>query len=59
KSMRLLADGSDIPVRVWKGTAQYGDFLYVNFGERATATYPLPDDRDTVVEIILKDSLTG
>ena len=54
-SMRLLTDGSYLPLRIWKGTPQYGDFLYVNFGERASATYPLPDNRDTVIEIVLKD----
>ena len=59
ESMRLLTDGSYVPIRTWKGTTQYGDYLFVSFGdyigERASATYPLPDDRDTVIEIILKE----
>ncbi len=54
-SMRLLADGTDIPVRQMKTAQQYGDYLYVNFGSDPLATYPLPDDRDTVIEIILKE----
>ena len=58
KSMRLLHDGSDIPIREWKGTAQYGDYLFVSFGgnieERTSAIYPLPDDCDTVIEILTK-----
>lgn len=56
-SMRILADGSDIPVRQMKAAAPYGDFLFVNFGSDPTATYPLPDDRDTVIELVLKSNV--
>ena len=55
----VMCDGSDLPVREWKGTAQYGDFLFVSFGgnigSRTSAIYPLPDDCDTVIELLLDD----
>ena len=59
ESMRILSTGTDVPLREWKGTAQYGNYLFVSLGgniaERSSAIYPLPDDSDTVIEIILKN----
>jgi len=55
ESMRLLADGSEIQIHPTKANSQYGEYLYINFGEDPNATYPLPNDKDTVIEIILKE----
>lgn len=52
-SIRLLKDGSEIPVtRPWN-THDYPEDLFFNFGIPDGATYPLPDDIDTVVELEL------
>jgi len=59
ESIRLLADKSEIQIHPTKAAIQYGDFLYINFGEDPNATYPLPNDKDTVVEIILQDQSLG
>ena len=55
ESMRLLADGSEIQIHPTRANSQYGEYLYINFGEDPNATYPLPNDKDTVIEIILKE----
>jgi alpha-L-fucosidase len=51
----LLADGSEVFVsRPWNA-AMYPDDAYFNFARPEHFTYPLPDERDTVVEIVLND----
>ncbi len=51
--IRLLADGSELrPIESW-ATSLWSDLLFVNFGADPIASYPLPDDVDTVVEIEL------
>jgi alpha-L-fucosidase len=55
KHARLLADGSEVFVsRPWNA-AMYPDDAYFNFARPEHFTYPLPDERDTVVEIVLND----
>ncbi|MFC4599541.1 alpha-L-fucosidase [Cohnella hongkongensis] len=55
KRARLLADGAELYVsRPWNA-ALYPDDAYFNFGKPEHFTYPLPDERDTVVEIVLED----
>lgn len=55
KHARLLSDGSEIFVsRPWN-TAMYPNDAFFNFSTPEHFTYPLPDDRDTVVEITLKE----
>jgi len=54
KKIRLLSDNSEIkPVDAWN-TSEYNDYLFINFGEPAHLTYPLPNEIDTVVELELK-----
>ncbi|MGE5559775.1 MAG: alpha-L-fucosidase [Chloroflexota bacterium] len=51
---RLVADGSEIRfVDAWN-TKQFEDSLFINFGPEGTATYPLPDEIDTVVRLDLR-----
>lgn len=55
KSARLLADGSELFVtRPWNATL-YPNDAFFNFAQPEHFTYPLPDERNTVIEIILKD----
>ncbi|MFC4305066.1 alpha-L-fucosidase [Cohnella boryungensis] len=55
KHARLLADGSEVFVsRPWNA-AMYPDDAYFNFARPEHFTYPLPDERDTVVEIVLNN----
>lgn len=50
---RLLADGSELRfINAWN-TKEFPNDLFINFGPSESATYPLPDDTDTVVEIEL------
>lgn len=53
RSMRLLSDGRALErVQTWL-TDGYPDTVFVGFGPVHTATYPLPDDADTVIAIDL------
>jgi alpha-L-fucosidase len=54
KSIRLLSDGSEIVLSKPWNTVDYPDDFFFNFGIPDGATYPLPDEIDTVVEIELK-----
>ncbi|QHT58568.1 alpha-L-fucosidase [Paenibacillus lycopersici] len=52
---RLLADGSELFVtRPWNAKL-YPDDAFFNFAQPEHFTYPLPDERDTVVELTLND----
>ncbi|MFC5453101.1 alpha-L-fucosidase [Paenibacillus aestuarii] len=54
KQARLLADGSEVFVtRPWN-TAQYPHDAFVSLAMPAHASYPLPDRRDTVIELELE-----
>ena len=53
KKARLLADGSEIKFCNGWNTKEFAKDLFINFGPVDTATYPLPDDIDTVVELEL------
>lgn len=56
KRVTRLSDGS----RVMRGeawnTAMYTDTAFVSLGENPVFSYPLPDEKDTVLQIELKDS---
>jgi alpha-L-fucosidase len=53
KKARLLADGAEVFLsRPWN-TAQYPKDAFFNFAKPEVYTYPLPDGRDTVVELEL------
>jgi alpha-L-fucosidase len=52
---RVLSDGSEVFVsRPWNAVMFPND-AYFNFARPEPLTYPLPDDRDTVVELTLVD----
>lgn len=52
---RLLADGSEVFVtRPWNAV-MYPDDAFFNFARPEHFSYPLPDDRNTVVELTLID----
>ena len=53
KSVRLLSDGSEILIsRPWNVT-EYPEDLFFNFSTPEASTYPLPDEIDTVVDLVL------
>jgi alpha-L-fucosidase len=55
KRIRLVSDGSELlPISAWS-TASWPDYLFINFGPDPVATWPLPDQVDTVVELELLD----
>jgi alpha-L-fucosidase len=49
--LRLLSDGSEVVLSDGWNTKEYGNDAFFQFGGSA---YPLPDESDTVVEIILR-----
>ena len=49
-----LSDGSEVNRGEAWNTALYQDVAFVSFGEDPVFTYPLPDEIDTVLKIILK-----
>jgi alpha-L-fucosidase len=55
KQARLLSDGSELFVsRPWSA-AMFTNDAFFNFSSPEVHTFPLPDDRDTVVELTLND----
>jgi alpha-L-fucosidase len=55
KQARLLSDGSELFIsRPWSA-AMYTKDAFFNFARPEVFSYPLPDDRDTVVELTLND----
>lgn len=54
-SMRLLSDGSEVKESFLWNLKEYAQHAYFFFDSMATDCYPLPDERDTVVEITLKE----
>ena len=50
-----LVDGSEVRRGEAWNTALYSDIAFVSFGEDPVFTYPLPDDKDTVLKIELKE----
>ncbi len=55
KLMRRLADGSEVKRGESWVTAAYEDIPFATLGEIPHFTYKLPDDRDTVIEITMKE----
>lgn len=49
-----LADGSEVKRGEAWNTALYTDVAFVSFGDDPVFTYPLPDEKDTVLKIQLK-----
>ena len=50
-----LADGSEVKRGEAWNTALYTDVAFVSVGEDPVFTYPLPDERDTVLKIQLRN----
>ena len=50
-----LPDGSEVKRGEAWNTALYTDVAFVSFGEDPVFTYPLPDERDTVLKIQLRN----
>ncbi|OUS77048.1 alpha-L-fucosidase [Paenibacillus sp. MY03] len=55
KSARLLADGSELIVNTPWSAKEFKEDAFVNFARPEHYTYPLPDKRDTVIELTLND----
>lgn len=52
--MRLLKDGSEVKETFFWNLKEYGENAFFFFDNHSSDCYPLPDDHDTVVEILLK-----
>ena len=55
ESITLLHDASELYVGDSFVTKAYEGILFVSFGEIPFYTYPLPDQTDTVIKIVLKE----
>jgi alpha-L-fucosidase len=55
ESLRLLADGSEIRAAKYWNLAEYPEHAFFHLNAQSFDSYPLPDPRDTVVEVRLKD----
>lgn len=57
KKVRLLSDGREIKVFTPWNAQSYEGYEFINFGrpQQSASTFPLPDEKDTVVEIELID----
>lgn len=56
KKVYYLADGSEMNRGEAWNTVLYTETAFVSFGENPVFTYPLPDEKDTVLKIELKDA---
>ena len=55
KKMRLLKDGTEVLQSFYWNLKEFAKDGFFFFDAAASDCYPLPDDRDTVVEIELKE----
>lgn len=55
KKMRLVSDGSEIKESFFWNLKEYKENAFFFFDPHASDCYPLPDNRDTVVEIELNE----
>lgn len=54
EKMRLLRDDTEVQETFYWNLKEYLDNAFLFFNSRSADCYPLPDERDTVVEITLK-----
>ena len=54
--IRLLADGSEIRQSDYWNLKEYGENAFFFLNPETADCYPLPDEKDTVVEILLKEA---
>jgi alpha-L-fucosidase len=55
EKIRLLADGSEIKSGKYWNLAAYPEHAFFFLNQGSFDSYPLPDPKDTVVEITLKE----
>ena len=55
EKMRLVSDGSEIKEADFWNLVEFGEHAFFFFNPKASDCYPLPDEKDTVVEIWLKE----
>ncbi len=55
EKMRLLKDRTEVPETFFWNLKEYSENAFFFFDKKAIDCYPLPDERDTVVEITLKN----
>lgn len=54
--IRLLYDGAELKLsNAWVTTDYEDDYIFIYYAQEEVFTVPLPDSRDTVIEITLKD----
>jgi len=53
--LRLLRDGSEISETRYWNLSEYKEDVFFFFDQSTPSCYPLPDERNTVVEILLKE----
>ena len=49
-----VSDGTQVKRGEEWNTALYTDVAFVSFGDNPVFTYPLPDEKDTVLKIVMK-----
>ncbi len=59
RAARLLSARAELPLISTWNTDAYPQHAFINFGPVPTNTYTLPDPRDTVVELQLKEDARG
>lgn len=55
QKIRRVADRSEVLISNYWNLAEYGQHAYFHLNQKSFDNYPLPDDRNTVVEVTLKD----
>ena len=55
EKMRLVSDNSEIKESFFWNLKEYTENAFFFFDPMASDCYPLPDENDTVVEIVLKE----
>lgn len=55
EKMRLVSDNSEIKESFFWNLKEYAENAFFFFDPMASDCYPLPDENDTVVEIVLKE----
>lgn len=57
ESARLLRDGSEIQLTDYWNIKEYPQDAFFFFDSANCLTFPLPDEKDTVVELTLKEDI--
>ncbi len=55
KLVTMLSTGAEVlPQLSWNSERYSEDYVFIPMGENPVFTYPLPDEKDTVIKIELK-----